>query len=227
MGSSLSQLDWVALSVALIAYPLALVIAGAWTARLARKMYRAWREKLGWFIALRGWLWMPLLFATGSLAASGLFLYWRNSFPVDPRIQRDLIMGFTITNVFFYHMWSPALLWGPTYWFMASAYAFCMAASATGVLIVMGISRAWLPFALYFAYPAFAWFLTFVTVLFWWHAGDMTNVARRFRESMRRGADVPGRAVDALMGAIDAPLPRKPYRANVRQPQREYVYAYN
>jgi len=237
MGSALSNLDWVALSVSLIVYPLLLLIAGAWTATLARKMYERWRDQLGWVIALRGWAWMPLLWVAGCLASSSLFLYWRNSFPVDQRIQRDLIFGFSITNVFFYHMWSPSLLWGPTYWFMASIYAFCMASTATVVLAIMGWAHAWLPFGLYFFYPVFAWFLTLVTVVFWWHAGEMAMLTKKWRAALRRGAGIPGRGMDALMRTIDTDEPAEyeeiksrlgqaPRRAYVQQPQRAYAYAY-
>jgi len=224
MGSSLSQLDWVALGELLIVYPLMLFIAGAWTASKARAMYKKWREELGWIIALRGWAWMPLLLLAGALAASSLFLYWRNSFPVDDRIQRDLIMGFTIANVFCFHAWSPALLWGVDYWFLAAGIAFCMASTATVVLAIMGWAGAWLPFGLYFFYPVFAWFITLVTVVFWWHAGSIGKSVRGWGQAMRRGANMPGKYVDRLMDTIDTRMPQqRQRRVPVAQPPRTYA----
>lgn len=89
----MSNLDWVALPVSLIAHFFELSLAGRWTDAISRLKYENWRERLNSWIAFPGWFWQPLLFVLQALVASAIFLYWRNSFPVDKRVHRDAIMG--------------------------------------------------------------------------------------------------------------------------------------
>lgn len=205
----MSNLDWVALPVALIAYFFEFGMAGRWTDAVYARKYVSWRERLGsWFIPVI-WFWTPMLFFLQALAASAIFLYWRNSFPVDARVHRDAILGLTIANVFFLKMWTHLLLWGPGYWWAAAVDSFFVFATGTAVVILMGIENAWLPFGLYLLYPIVAFFAMVVTLIFYWNATDLYGTVRR---GLKR---FPGINGEYRADAVDSR-----FRGPVRQPVR-------
>ena len=180
MGGTMSNLDWVALPVALLAYFYEFSIAARWTDGQARVRYKGWHNILGGFLAFPGGTFQPLLFVMQALASTAIFLFWRNNFTSSSSINFDLVMGFTVANVIFLKLWTPAMLWGPDWWWMAAVDSFFVLATALGALIVMGIETAWLPFGLYIAYPVLAFVIMLVSLYFWWNNEKVVAAIERY-----------------------------------------------
>ena len=194
----MSNLDWVALPVALIAYFYEFSISARWTDARARMKFEGWRKLLGGFLAFPGWAFQPLLSVMQALAAVAVFLFWRNNFTSSSTINFDLVMGFTVANVVFLKMWTPSMLWGPNWWWLAAVDSFFVMATSLDVLVVMGIESAWLPFGLYVIYPVLAFIIMLVSLYFWWngeavveglqkygHAVEYLNLGKGINEKRR------------------------------------------
>lgn len=200
MGGTMSQLDYVGLATALIAYNFVMNWSERWVDTWARREYEGWRRVLNSWVALPGWVWQPMLFVVGNLAATAVFLYWRNSFPVDKRVNRDAIMGLTFANVPLFHMWTPLLLWGPMYWWAAALDSFLVLGTSTAVVALMGVEDAWLPFGIYISYPIFALFVLIATLVFWWYGRDvMEAMSRRNMRPMRTRPVMPEELSPVIM----------------------------
>ena len=182
----MAKLDWVALPVALLAYFFDLGLASRWTERAARMKYEGWRMGVRTWFAWPGWAWQPLLFVLQGLAASAIFLFWRNEFASTPTANFDAVMGLTIANVFFLHLWTPLFLWGPRWFWAATLDAFFVFATGVAVLALIGVEKAWLPFGLYITYPVVMFFVMIFSLVFWWAAAR----AEQGWQALRKGLTI-------------------------------------
>lgn len=189
----MSQLDWVGLAVAAVGYYYQLAWAERWTDYVSRRKYDTWRTALNTWVAMPGYAWQPLLFIVNALATAATFLYWRNSYPVDDTVRAEAIMGLLFTSVFFMQFWTPLLLWGPRFWWMAALDSLLLLGSSTAALALMGVEDAWLPFGLYFIVPVMAAIIVVTTIAFWlWSATIIAYIrsgAARARRGARRGVE--------------------------------------
>ena len=218
MGGTMSNLDWVALPMALIAYFYEFSISARWTDANLRMRYRGWEKILNSFLAFPGWAFQPILFLMQSLASVAIFLFWRNNFTSSSSINFDLVMGFTVANVVFLKMWTPSMLWGPGWWWLAAVDSFFVLASALGVLTVMGIEGAWLPFGLYILFPVLSFVIMCVSIYFWWNGTRVQEELEHYAAT--RGKRSVNRAIKREVEIVNRKYAQP--RQNARRHRQQY-----
>lgn len=125
-----------------------------------------------------------------------------------------------MANVFFLKMWTPLLLWGPSYWWGAAIDSFFVLGTSAAVVALMGVERAWLPFGLYIIYPFIALIILITTILFYWNADLMIRGMKGMRGRYRRARgfeEVIPEGFEAE-AAVRYAAPRGP----IRQPARAW-----
>jgi hypothetical protein len=224
MGGVMSQINWVSLGLALIAYNFVMHWAERWHDAFIQREYKRWKIVLSPWMALKPWVWQTSMFVAGNLAASSAFLYFANNFVHEPHIRRDAIMGLIFTNVFFYHFWSPLILWGPRYWWLASLDSAAAFVTSIAAVILMGIGKHWLPFGLYLAYSFWCFCVIIISAYFWYKGTDVTKFLRKLRG--KHGVSIQYEREDGTYEAINGGYPMKKNRRKKKQQMHNLNYDY-